>query len=80
MKAIIIIFSEDRDLGIFYLSTKFEHDRSTNIGYLLSDRKKGNTHKHLPKQQQHTKSKITLVRIPFKQLHSLIHLDSMGVL
>ena len=38
-------FSEDQDIGISYLSTKFELDCSTNNGDLLSDRKKtGNAH------------------------------------
>ena len=32
MKAIVINFSEDRDVGILYLTTKFELDRSTNNG------------------------------------------------
>ena len=38
VKAIIINFSEDRDVGICYLFTKFELDRSTNNGDLLSER------------------------------------------
>ena len=38
MNAITKNFSEDWDEGIFYLSTKFELDRSTNNGDLLSDR------------------------------------------
>ena len=29
---------EDRDVGIFYISTKFEFDRSTNNRDLLSER------------------------------------------
>ena len=35
MKAIIINFSEYGDVGILYLSTKFELDRSANNGDLL---------------------------------------------
>ena len=34
---IIMSFSKDRDVGIFYLSTKFELDRSTNNRDLLAD-------------------------------------------
>ena len=30
MQAIFIIFLEDGDVGIFYLSFKYEFDRSTN--------------------------------------------------
>ena len=41
VKAIKINFSEDRDVGIIYLSIKFELDQCTNNGdiYLSSDRK-----------------------------------------
>ena len=49
MKAIIVNFSEDRDMGILYLSTRFELDWSTNNGDLLSDRnwwKHTQTHQH----------------------------------
>ena len=38
VKIIIMTFSEDWDVGIFYLSTKFELDRSSNNGDLQSDR------------------------------------------
>ena len=38
VKDIIMNFSEDRDMGILYLFTKFELDRYTNNGDLLSDR------------------------------------------
>ena len=38
VKTIIMNFLEDRDVGIFYLSTKFEFYRSTKNGYLLKHR------------------------------------------
>ena len=62
MKAIIMDLLEDQNVGTLYLSTKFEHDRSTNNGDLLSDRKHWkrrhthiHTHSHLHvKTQTHT--------------------------
>ena len=39
MKAIVMNFSEDRDVGILYLSTKFVLDWFTNNGGLFLDRK-----------------------------------------
>ena len=36
----IMNFLEDQDVGILYLSTKFELNQFTNNGDLLSDRKK----------------------------------------
>ena len=45
VKAIIMNFSEDWDVGILYLATKFELDQFTNNGNLLSDRKHWK-HKH----------------------------------
>ena len=40
-------------MGILYLSTKFELDRFTNNGDLLSDRKKtGNINTHTDKHTQ----------------------------
>ena len=47
----ISIFSEDQDAGIFYLSSKFELDRSTNNGDLLSDTNHWE-HKHTDKHTQ----------------------------
>ena len=38
VKAIIMNFSEDWDVGILYLSTKFELDQFANNGDLLADR------------------------------------------
>ena len=38
VKAVIMFFSENWDVGIYYFSTKFEHDQSTNNEYLLLDR------------------------------------------
>ena len=49
VKAIIVIFSDDCDGSIFYLSAKFELDQFTNNSNLLSDRnrwKHTHTHKH----------------------------------
>ena len=46
MKAIILNFSEDWDVGIFYRSTKFELDWFTNNGDLLADRIRWQSHTH----------------------------------
>ena len=49
-------------MGILYLSTKFELDRSTNNGDLLSDRTKapGNTDKHT---NSHTETETDILPI-----------------
>ena len=49
VKAIVMKFLEDQDVGILYLSTKFELDSSSNNGDLLSDSenwKRTQTNKH----------------------------------
>ena len=49
VKAITMNFSEDWDVGIFYLSNKFELDRFTYNGDLLADRilwKRTQSHTH----------------------------------
>ena len=43
-KAIIMNFSEDRDVGILYLSTRFKFDRFTYKRDLFSDKQKLETH------------------------------------
>ena len=55
-KAIIMKFSEDLDMGILYLSTKFELTWSTNNGNLLSDKN------HLKHRQTDTQTESILSR------------------
>ena len=67
VKAIIMNFSEDRDVGIFYHSYKFELNRSTNNGDLLSDRNNWKhiyTHAHT---QAHTQThRLNLILSPYR--------------
>ena len=61
LKAIITNFLEDRDMGILFLSSKFELDQSTNNRDLLSDRnrwkhKNTDTHTH----------RLNLILSPYK--------------
>ena len=55
--------SEDRDMGIFYLSTKFELDQSTNNRDLLSDR---NHWKHIHKDKQTHTDRLNLILSPYR--------------
>ena len=51
-------------MGILYLSTKFEHDRSTNNGNLLSDRNQWK-HKTDTHRDRHT-HRLNLILSPYR--------------
>ena len=68
VKAMIMNFSEDQDVDILYLSTKFELDQFTNNGDLLADRILWDRHTHTD-THRHTQTHIVT------HTHTLTHTD-----
>ena len=68
----VFIFSEDRDVGILYISTKFELEQCINNGQLLSDRKKKTLN-----MIQHTRTHILKqILFPYRiQVRVIIYQD-----
>ena len=74
VKAIILIFSEDWDVGILYLSTKFELDWSTNNEDLSSDRnhwKRTQTYTHRNRIWYYIKNYPSLIFIYLSSFESI---------